>query len=197
MDNPRAPIFAAAGAVVIAILLVVLLVLPKMGQVSTAKEDLAAAASQEQTLETQKGALEATKAQAPENKRTIAEVHGKIPPTADEAGLLQLINGAALDSGLDLTTLAASPPVFDVTTGLSTIVLSMSALGTYNEVTEFTYQIETLPRAAKITSLSLSPGSAADSLGNPELTMSVQIDAYTSDTSAGPGSSPGPTEAGG
>jgi Tfp pilus assembly protein PilO len=80
---------------------------------------------------------------------------------------------------------------------LSTIVLSMSALGTYNEVTEFTYQIETLPRAAKITSLTLSPGSAADSLGNPELTMSVQIDAYTSDTSAGPGSSPGPTEAGG
>jgi Tfp pilus assembly protein PilO len=197
VGNPRAPIFAAAGAVVIAILLVVLLVLPKMGQVSTAKEDLAAAASQEQTLETQKGALEDTKAQAPENKRTIAEVHGKIPPTADEAGLLQLINGAALDSGLDLTTLAASPPVFDATTGLSTIVLSMSALGTYNEVTEFTYQIETLPRAAKITSLSLSPGSTADSLGNPELTMSVQIDAYTSDTSAGPGSSPGPTEAGG
>ena len=69
MGNPRAPIFAAAGAVVIAILLVVLLVLPKMGQVSTAKEDLAAAASQEQTLETQKGALEDTKAQAPENKQ--------------------------------------------------------------------------------------------------------------------------------
>jgi Tfp pilus assembly protein PilO len=197
VGNPRAPIFAAAGAVVIAILLVVLLVLPKMGQVSTAKEDLAAAESTQQTLETQKGALEDTKAQAPENRRTIDEAHGKIPPTADEAGLLQLINGAALDSGLDLTTLAASPPVFDVTTGLSTIVLSMSALGTYNEVTEFTYQIETLPRAAKITSLSLSPGSAADSLGNPELTMSVQIDAYTSDTSAGPGSSPGPTEVGG
>ena len=52
MDNPRAPIFAAVGGVVIAILLVVLLVLPKMGQVSTAKEELAAAVSQEQTLET-------------------------------------------------------------------------------------------------------------------------------------------------
>ena len=57
MDNPRAPIFAAAGAVVVAILLVVFLVLPKMGQVSTAKEDLAAAQSEQQTLETQKGAL--------------------------------------------------------------------------------------------------------------------------------------------
>ncbi len=197
MDNPRAPIFAAVGGVVIAILLVVLLVLPKMGQVSTAKEDLAAAASQEQTLETQKGALEDTKAQAPENKQTIAEVHSKIPPTADEAGLIQLINLSALDAGLDLTQLSPSPPVFDSATGLSTIVLSFSAIGTYNEVTEFSYQIESLPRAAKITSMTLSPAGVTDSLGHQVLTVSLQIDAYTSDASAGPGSTPGPTEAGG
>jgi len=197
VGNPRAPIFAAAGAVVIAILLVVLLVLPKMGQVSTAKEDLASAASQEQTLETQKGALEDTKAQAPENKKTIDEVHAKIPPTADEPGLIQLINLSALDAGLDLTTLSPSPPVFDEVTGLSTIVLSFSATGTYNEVTEFSFQIESLPRAAKITSMSLSPAGVTDSLGNQVLTVSLQIDAYTSDASAGPGSTPGPTEAGG
>jgi len=175
----------------------VLLVLPKLGQVSAAKEDLAAAKSQQQTLETQKGALEDTQAQAPENRATIDEVQKKIPPTADEPGLLLLINNAALDSGLDLTTLSPSPPVFDPATGLSTIVLSMSALGTYNEATEFSYQIESLPRAAKITSLSLAPAGTTDSLGNQVLTLSVQIDAYTSDTSAGPGSAPGPTEAGG
>jgi len=197
VGNARAPIFAAAGAVVIAILLVVLLVLPKLGQVSAAKEDLAAAKSQQQTLETQKGALEDTQAQAPENRATIDEVQKKIPPTADEPGLLLLINNAALDSGLDLTTLSPSPPVFDPVTGLSTIVLSMSALGTYNEATEFSYQIESLPRAAKITSLSLAPAGTTDSLGNQVLTLSVQIDAYTSDTSAGPGSAPGPTGAGG
>ena len=197
MGNPRAPIFAAAGAVVIAILLVVLLVLPKMGQVSTAKEDLAEAASQEQTLETQKGALEDTKAQAPENKKTIDEVHAKIPPTADEPGLIQLINLSALDAGLDLTSLAPSPPVFDDVTGLSTIVLSFSAIGTYNEVTEFSYQVESLPRAAKITSMTLSPAGVTDSLGNQVLTVSMQIEAYTSDASAGPGSTPGATEAGG
>ncbi len=82
-------------------------------------------------------------------------------------------------------------------TGLSTIVLSFSAIGTYNEVTEFSYQIESLPRAAKITSMTLSPAGVTDSLGNQVLTVSMQIDAYTSDTSAGPGSTPGPTEAGG
>ena len=197
MDNSRAPIFAAAGAVAIAILLVLLLVVPKMGQVSTAQEDLATAQTQQQTLETEKSALEDTKAKAPENRQTIDDVHEKIPPTADEPGLLQLINLAALDSGLDLTTLSPSPPVFDATTGLSTIVIPMSAQGTYNEVTNFTYQIETLPRAAKITSIALAPSGPTDSLGSQLLTVTLQINAYTSDASAGPGSTPGPTEAGG
>ena len=45
--------------------------------------------------------------------------------------------------------------------------------------------------------MALSPRGATDSLGNQVLTVSVQIDAYTSDASAGPGSTPGPTEAGG
>ncbi len=197
MDNQRAPLFAAVGAAVIAILLIVLFLLPKMGQVSSAKEDLAAAQAQQQTLETQKGALEDLKAEAPQNKQTIKDVQGKIPPTADEAGLIQLINKAALSSGLDLTTLAPSPPTFDDATGLSTIVMAMSAMGTYNEVTEFTYRIETLPRAAKITSLALVPAGSTDALGNELLTLTAQINAFTSDTSAGPGSTPGPTEAGG
>jgi Tfp pilus assembly protein PilO len=196
VDNPRAPIFAAAGAVVISILLVVLLVLPKIGQVSTAKEELATAKSEQQTLETQKAALEDTKAQAPENHRIIDDVHEKIPPTADEAGLLLLINHAALDSGLDLTTLSPSTPAFDDTTGLSTIVLAMSSVGTYNEITAFSYRIETLPRAAKITSIALAPAGSTDLSGNQVLTVTVQIEAFTSDTSAGPGSTPGPTEAG-
>ena len=197
MDNRRAPIFAAAGVVVIAILLVVILLLPKMGQVSTAKEDLASAKAQQQTLLAQQGALEDLQGQAGENKATIQEVQQKIPPTAEEPGLLLLINNSALESGLDLTTLAPSPPTFDEATGLSTIVLAMSAVGTYNEVTEFTYQIETLPRAAKITSISLAPSGTLDSLGNQLLTATLQIDAYTSDTSSGPGSEPGPTQVGG
>ena len=36
-----------------------------------------------------------------------------------------------------------------------------------------------------------------DALGNQVLSLTAQLEAYTSDTSAGPGSSPGPTEAGG
>ena len=195
MDNPRAPLFVGIGAVVLAILLVFLLVLPKMGQVSTAKEDLAAAKSEGVSLQTQKSALEDTKAEAPQNKAIIDEVHQQIPPTADEQGLLVLVHNAALSAGFDTTAITNSVALDD-TTNLSVIALSVSGVCTYNDVTQFTYAIETLPRAAKITSLSLTPGAGTDATGAPLLTITAQIEAFTSDTSAGPGSSPGPTEAG-
>jgi hypothetical protein len=41
------------------------------------------------------------------------------------------------------------------------------------------------------------PAGTTDALGNQLLSLTAQINAYTSDTSAGPGSSPGPTSAGG
>jgi Tfp pilus assembly protein PilO len=72
----------------------------------------------------------------------------------------------------------------------------VSAIGTYSDVTAFSYRIETLPRAAKITALSLSPGATTTTGTSPPLTMTATIEAYTSDTSAGPGSEPGPTEGG-
>jgi Tfp pilus assembly protein PilO len=195
VDSQRAPLFAIIGAVVIAVLLVFFLVLPEMGKVSKAKEDLAAAQQQEQTLTVQRNALEDTKANAPQNRRIIKQAHQQIPPTADEGGLLLLINTAGLNSGFPIVNINPSTPTFDDATGLSTIVLQVSAVGTYSDVTAFTYRIETLPRAAKITALSLSPGGTSSGT-SPLLTMTATIEAYTSDTSAGPGSEPGPTEAG-
>src|SRR5215213_7974767 len=103
------PLFVAIGAGVLAILLIMFLLLPKMGEVSTAKEDLAAAEAQQQTLEAQKGALLNLQAEAPANKQTIKDVEEKIPPLADEAGLLQLLHNALVSSGLDLASLAPSP----------------------------------------------------------------------------------------
>ena len=163
-----------------------------MGKVSKAKEDLAASVAKEQTLTVQRNALEDTKANEAENRKIIEQVHNQIPPTADEAGLLQQINKAALDSGLDLATITPSTPTFDENTGLSTIVLQVSAVGTYSDVTAFSYRIETLPRAAKTTALSLSPGATTTTETSPLLTMTATMEAYTSDTSAGPGSEPGP-----
>ena len=192
MGNTRAPLLAAAGVVAVTVLLFLLLVVPKIGQVTTAREELAIAQAQQQSLESRKGALEDLKAKAGENRAAIDDVANRIPPTANESGLILLINNAALNAGLDLVTLSPTPPALDQTSGLSVIVMSMTASGTYNEVTQFAYAIETLPRAAQITSVSLSPTDVANTLGQPELTATLQINAYTTDT----GEASGTTEAG-
>jgi Tfp pilus assembly protein PilO len=196
VDNPRAPLFAAIAVVIVVLLGIFLLVVPKMGQVSTAKEELASARSEGQALETQRSALEDTKAEAPENQRIISEVHKQIPPTVDEPGLMLLLHNAAIDAGFDFNQIGFNV-AFDEASGLSVISVTVSAVGTYNDMTQFSYAIETLPRAAKITSLSLTQGTETDATGSPLLTATFEIQAFTSDTSAGPGSSPGPTEGSG
>jgi Tfp pilus assembly protein PilO len=192
MDNRRAPLFAGLAVAGVAILMVLLLVLPKMGQVSQAQDQLDQAQRDQQTLESRKSALEDAKAAAPQARKTIAEVHNRIPPTADEPGLILLLQNAAINAGIDLVSLSPGTPALDTTSGLSKIAIAVSASGTYFDVTDFMYQIETLPRAAIVTNLSLAPGQTSQT-GSPLLTLTATVQTYTSDTSAGPGSEPGPT----
>ena len=196
MDNRRAPLFAALAVAGLAIVMILLLVLPKMGQVSTAQDQLDETRREGQTLESQLAALEDAKAAAPQARKTIAEVHRRIPPVADEPGLILLLQHAAMDAGIDLVSLSPGNPTLDVATNLSTIDVSVSATGTYFDITEFMYQIETLPRAAIVLSMNLAPGEGSGTSGVPLLTLTATVQTYTSDTSAGPGSEPGPTSGG-
>jgi type IV pilus assembly protein PilO len=193
MQGKRGPIIAGAIAALLVLLLIFFLVTPKMGQVSEARAELDEARSEQATLESQLRALEDARDRAGEARRAIAEVERQIPPTADLPGLILLLQNAAVSSGLDLVTVTPGTPAFDAATGLSTIPVSVAATGTYFDVAEFMFRVETLPRAAKTTSLTLSPGGTEVTFGSPELSLSTTLELYTSDTSAGPGSIPGPT----
>ncbi len=103
-----------------------------------------------------------------------------------------MLQNAAINAGIDLVSLSPGTPALDTTSGLSKIAVAVSASGTYFDVTDFMYQIETLPRAAIVTNLSLAPGQTSQT-GMPVLTLTATVQTYTSDTSAGPGSKPGPT----
>jgi len=195
MKGRREPLIAGAGMGLLVLLLIFFLVLPKMSEVGEARTELEEAKSETVTLESQLRALEDARDRAGEARRIIAEVDRQIPPTSDLPGLLLLLENAAVGSGLETVSLNPSTPAFDATTGLSTITVAVNATGTYFDVAEFLFRIETLPRAAKATSVSLTPGGTSDTVtfGSPELSFTTSVDLYTSDTSAGPGSIPGPT----
>jgi len=188
----RGRILVGAGIVGVIVLLLLFLVFPKLHEVAQAKDDLAAAQSQQVVLEAQEKALEVAKSQAPQARSTIAMVNNKIPEVADEPGIINLLNNAAISAGIDIVSLSPATPAFDPALGLSTITVAVSVTGTYFEIANYLYEIETLPRAAKAMSLSLAPSGTATS-GSPTLTATLTVNLYTSDTSAGPLSAPGPT----
>jgi Tfp pilus assembly protein PilO len=193
VGGKRAPIFAGVGVAVVVVLVAFFFVLPKMGQVKDANAALTEAQSQQATLGAQLAALQQAQTEAPVNRETIRKVQQAIPPTVDQQGFILLMQNAALQSSIDVITVSPGNPVFDSTTGLTTVTNSITAAGNYFAITEFLFKIETLPRAAKASSVSISP-SASET--NPNLlTLTTSVDIYTSDQSAGPGSSPGPTGA--
>jgi len=194
----RGPIIAGAIIAVVAVLAVFFLVLPKMNEVTKARDELASAEAQETALRAQLASLKEAQANAPQVKAQIAKLSNEVPPTADLPALIRLLTAAADGSAVDFFTVAPGNPQLDPTGSFSTIQTAISVTGGYFALDQFLFRLETLPRAAKVTSVSITPGGAAP-IGSTANSLSMQlgVEFYTTDTSAGPGSAPGPTEAGG
>ena len=193
----RGPIIAGAIIAVVAVLAVFFLILPKMNEVSETQEDVAAAEAQETALRAQLASLKEAQANAPQVKAQIAKLANQVPPTADLPALIRLLTAAAEGSGVDFFTMAPGNPELDPSGSFSTIPTTITVTGGYFALDQFLFRLESLSRAAKVTSISITPGGAAPAgaTGNT-LSMQLAVDFFTTDTSAGPGSAPGPTEGG-
>jgi Tfp pilus assembly protein PilO len=196
VSGRRSPIIAGVAALLVCALVVFFLVLPKRAQVSDAQQELDTVKNETAQLQAQLNALVDAKAQAPAARRTIRRVDQEVPATADEPGLILLLRNAAERSGVNFTDLAVSAPAASTTSSFSTIPVSITISGTYFSLDEFLFRIETLPRAAKVLAGTISAATSGTVGGTTnELTMQITMELYTSDTSAGPGSVPGPTGA--
>lgn len=194
MRRLRGPLLAGIVSGVVAILALVLLVRPKMGQVGKAKEELTAAQQQQTSLEAQLASLQEAKQQAPQIQKELDNLKTQIPPTADLPEIIRLIAGAADRSAVDFFSIAPANPTTDASGGFSIISAQITMNGDFFSLEEFLYRIETLPRAAKIVSFEVGQGPGFESGGSTELTVTMTAELYTTDASAGPGSVPGPSE---
>ncbi len=217
--SKRAPILVGVAAAILVVLSVFFLVLPKSAQISKAEEDLAAAQQQETSLRAQLASLREAQQQAPQTRREIQRVENQVPPTADLPALIRLLREAADRAAVDLFQFSPSTPTPDPSGTFSVISTSVNVTGSYFALDEFLFRLESLPRAAKVTNVTIAPGAAATTTttatGTPtptptptaspttstttstNLTMQLTVEFFTSDLSAGPGSVPGPTETSG
>ncbi|HWO69715.1 MAG TPA: type 4a pilus biogenesis protein PilO [Actinomycetota bacterium] len=191
--NRRGPIVAGAAVAVLALLAVLLLLLPKMREVGEAREQLAAAQDQEQSLQNQLRALQEAREEAPRVRDAIRRLDTQVPPTADLPGMIRLLAGAADRAAVDFFSVAPGTPTA-AEAGFSVVPAQIQVTGGYFSLDEFLYRLETLPRAVKVTSLQISPGGGEGQAAPAGLSMQLSVEFYTTDVSAGPGSVPGPTE---
>jgi Tfp pilus assembly protein PilO len=190
----RAPILAGVIMAVIAVLAFLLIVNPKRAEVADAQSQLEEAQSQELTKVAQRASLQQAEAEAPANRKIIRQVEQQLPPTADPQGFILLLKNAAVKAGVDLSQESIQTPTAGES-GVTTIPIAITLNGTYFSLDEFLFQLETLPRAAKVINVGIAAGAGDATTVAGTLTMQVSIELYTTDISAGPGSIPGPTEA--
>ena len=95
---------------------------------------------------------------------------------------------------MDFFSFTPGTPVPNPTGSYSTIASQITVSGGYFAIDEFLFLLETLPRAAKVTTLAVTPSAGArgdhddDSTSNLQLQITVEF--YTTDSSAGPGFDP-------
>jgi len=191
--NRRAPIIAGAIVLLVALLAVFLMVLPKMSEVGETEDQLQESQDQEINLAAQLNALEDAQAAAPETELEIAAIDAQVPQTADLPRLFRQLQGAADRAAVDFFSFTPGTPVPNLTGSYSTIASQITVSGGYFAIDQFLFLLETLQRAAKVTSLAVTP-SAGTTTSTSTLQLQITVDFYTTDSSAGPGSIPGPTE---
>lgn len=194
--NRRAPIIAGA-VLLVALLAVFLLVLPKMSEVGETEDQLQETQDQEINLAAQLNALEDAEAAAPDTELEIAAIDEQVPPTADLPSLFRLLQGAADRAAVDFFSFTPGTPVPNPTGSYSTIESQITVGGGYLAIDEFLFLLETLKRAAKVTTLAVTPsagGEGTTTTSTSNLQLQITVEFYTADSSAGPGSIPGPTE---
>ena len=195
----RGPIIAGVVAGVIAIALALFLVMPKTGQVQSAQEELLEAEQAEVSLQAALRALQDAQAQAPQTEEEIQALEDAVPPTADLPGLFRLLQSAADRSAVDFFQFSPGNPTPDPSGGFSVISSSIVVTGSYFSLEEYLYNLETLPRASKVTGVSIAPAGASDGAAavtttTGRLQMQLTVEFYTTDLNAGPGALPVPGE---
>lgn len=181
--NKRAPLFAALGAVVVLLIFSFAFLFPKGGQVKSAEEDLDGARGEELSLRQELARLEATRQDAPRIRRELATLRRLVPPVADLPGLINQLQGAANESRVDFFAVSPQVPSASEAGPAVQVPTQVQVIGGFFAVDEFLFLLETLPRAAKITTVDFSAGPD----GLPDIQVIMAVTFFTTDTSAGPG----------
>ncbi len=164
-------ILVVVFAVVLAVVLGFLLVMPEKNKVGKADEEIAAARADYQRELGRQAQLQAFQKDPEQFRRQIAALQGKIPEKVDLADVVQQLDYCAEKGGLDFYSFAPRLPV----QAASFYVFDVETIfyGRYFNLVEFFNHIERLPRSIKPVFLELNPGD--DGLPYLEINITFRV----------------------
>jgi hypothetical protein len=182
-------IFAVAGALLVLVAGVVLLIRPTRQATAEARADRDAATAESQSLRDQIKALEALKPKEAELKTQASLARAEFPATPGLPALVDALQDSASLAGVDLGTVSPSTPkTSTLNSQLAEITTTGGVSGGYFEIQDFLVRLENLvkgsdpgrvaPRSVLVQSVNLAVG-AEDATGDSA--------AATPDGSAGSG----------
>jgi Tfp pilus assembly protein PilO len=181
--NRRGPLVVGIVFGVLTLLAIFFLVLPKMSDVTDAEDRLVAEEAKELPLQTELARLQDAEDDAAALRRELARFQRAVPPVADLPGLINDIQTAADVEAVDFFQIDPGTPTPSTTGQASEIPVSIRVIGGFFPVDLFLNQLETLPRAAKITSITVGEGPEAA----PQVDVQLEVVFFTTDLQAGPG----------
>jgi Tfp pilus assembly protein PilO len=158
----------AAVAVLMVAIWYMALIRPQGQHLKSAKADYATAEQQITKLDSQIVTLEAYAKQRPADLAKLASLNGQIPTAPDVSGIAVQLHLLASASGVQLTMLSPTSPYGSTpapasggqtSSPIRSIALSMTATGSYPQMSAFLSGLEHLPRDVVVDSVNIGSGS--------------------------------------
>jgi Tfp pilus assembly protein PilO len=170
-------VLAVVGALLVLVAATLLLIRPTRQATAEARADRDTAVAESQTLRDQIKALEALKPKEAELKAQAELAKAEFPATPALPGLVDALQDAASQSGVELGTVAPSTPeASTVNSLLAQITTTVNVSGGYFEIQDFLVRLENLvkgsdparvtPRSVLVESVNLTGGSDEQATGD-------------------------------
>jgi len=158
MEPRRQVVIGAVAAIVIVALFFFLILSPKLNQISEARDELEVAEDRASSLRAQIENLEDIRRRAPETRARLARLRDLLPEDAELPSFIRLLQEAAIREGVELQSIAPSPPAPLVDSrGVHTIAVSSVVQASFSRMENFLARLERLDRVVEVTSITLTP----------------------------------------
>lgn len=168
---------AAVAGLAIVILFFVFVLKPKLSEITDVRDQIEVTQDEADSLRIRLAQLKQAQRDQPQTQARLSVFERLLPSTPDLPALIRQLQDAATASGMNLVSLAPSPPS-SVTgaTGVQTITVNIQVTGGFFRLETFLTRIEDLQRAVEVTSIAIASGpEESTGLGTLSTTLTFRM----------------------